>query len=281
MFKNCSSIPFIGSKWKYRNKLYEILKNNNFDFNKEYLIYDIFGGSGALSLIFKCMCPNSKIVFNDYDEIITDKQGNNKIDISINKSNKIINEIKNNIDSNKQNNKAKIIESLKVREVLNKYSNDIKNDSMIKKFIESQICFNGRPFKDNQNEYWYKFRKTDIPLYFKNFDGITIIHKDYEEVLKDITQLENQNNIIILLDPPYLNTTCKDCYKLEYWKLNKYLKMLSVISLNSNYKYLFFEGCESNLTDILNFMSDLTRNQKLKNIKHYELSKKEYVKLIY
>ena len=45
MFKNCSSIPFIGSKWKYRNKLYEILKNNNFDFNKEYLIYDIFGGS--------------------------------------------------------------------------------------------------------------------------------------------------------------------------------------------------------------------------------------------
>ena len=281
MFKNCSSIPFIGSKWKYRNKLYEILKNNNFDFNKEYLIYDIFGGSGALSLIFKCMCPNSKIVFNGYDEIITDKQGNNKIDISINKSNRIINEIKNNIDLNKQKPKNKIIESSKVQEVLNKYSDDIKNDRMIKKFIQSQICFNGRPIKDNQNEYWNKFRKSDIPLYFKNFENIEIIHKDFEEVFKDITQFNNQNNVIILLDPPYLNTDCKDCYKLEYWKFNKYLKILTEISFHNNYKYLFFEGNESCLTDILEFISNLTNNQNLKHIKHYKLSEKEYVKLIY
>ena len=281
MFKNCSSIPFIGSKWRYKNKLYQILKDNNFDFNKEYLIYDVFGGSGGLSVMFKNMFPNSKIIFNDYDEIITDALGNNKIDISINKANIIINEIKDNIDMNKQKNKAKIIDSSKVQQILNKYSNDIKNDRMIKKLIESQICFNGRPLKENQNEYWNKFRKTDIPLYFKNFDNIEIIHKDFEEIFNDINQLKNQDNIIVLLDPPYLNTTCKDCYKLEYWKINKYLKMLSIISFNTNFKYLFFEGCESNLTDILNFMSDITSNIRLKNIKHYELSKKEYVKLIY
>ena len=61
-------------------QFFEIYSNIHFDFNKEYQIYDIFGGSGSLSVMYKIMFPNSKIIFNDYDEIITDALGNNKID---------------------------------------------------------------------------------------------------------------------------------------------------------------------------------------------------------
>jgi hypothetical protein len=61
----------------------------------------------------------------------------------------------------------RIKESSKVQEILNKYSDDIKNDRMINKILEAQICFNGGTLKDDQKKYWNKFRKTDIPLYFK------------------------------------------------------------------------------------------------------------------
>jgi 16S rRNA G966 N2-methylase RsmD len=284
IFKNVSLIPFIGSKWRYRYKLKDILMDNKFNFNDEYIIYDIFGGSGSLSLIFKCLFPNSKIYFNDYDEIITDKQGDNKIDISIDKTNKIMNEIKNICESDKLNIKNYKFENYKeINEILDKYKEEL-NDKMVKRMIESQICFNSRSLKQNQTDYFNKIRKTPLKHYYQYFKDVVIIHKDFEDILKDIKEnYNNNNNVIILLDPPYLNTTMGDKYKMNYWKLSKYLNLLTFINYNQNYKYILFEGKESNIKDILDFISDLTNNKKIKddNIKHYDLSKNEFVKLIY
>ena len=268
-----TTIPFIGSKWKYRNKLYDIL-TTHFDTNKEYLIYDIFGGSGSLSLICKDIFKNSKIIFNDYDEIITDKQNNNVIDEQIDKANNIINEIKQITNYNEtRNNKLNNTELIK--NILDKHNADLKN--ITKSIVESQICFNSRSLKDNQKDYFNRIRKTDIKHYYNNFKGIQIIHKDFEDIFSEIP---NDENIIILLDPPYLNTQMNGKYKMNYWKLNKYLKMLSFIVFNQKIKFILFEGKESNINDVLDFISEITQNDKLKEFKHFELSKNEFVNII-
>lgn len=95
-FKNVSSIPFIGSKWKYRKVITEKVLNNvkKEALNDKYLIIDLFGGSGSLTIIFKQLFNKSVFVLNDYDEILTDKQGHNKIDDTINLYNEIINKIR-------------------------------------------------------------------------------------------------------------------------------------------------------------------------------------------
>lgn len=69
-------------------------------------------------------------------------------------------------------------------------------------------------------------------------------------------------------------------YKMNYWKFNKYLKMLSFIVFNQKIKFILFEGKESNINDILDFISEITQNDKLKEIKHFELSKNEFVNII-
>ena len=163
MFKNIEALPFIGSKWRYRNKIYKILNDNKFDFNKKYNIYDIFGGSGSLYVMFKTMFPNSEIIFNDFDCIITDKEGNNIIDEKIEMANKIINEIKNNLTI-KPNNGYKIEEPEKVNEVLNKCNEYLNNNQIIKRLIGSQLCFNSRQLKEKQKDYYDRFKKSDFQL---------------------------------------------------------------------------------------------------------------------
>lgn len=75
IYKNKSSIAFVGSKWRYRNKIFDIIINEFKDnLNDKFLIIDLFGGSGSLTIIFKEIFKNSIFVLNDYDEIITDKE---------------------------------------------------------------------------------------------------------------------------------------------------------------------------------------------------------------
>ena len=45
------------------------------------------------------------------------------------------------------------------------------------------------------------------------------------------------------------------------------LVLLYLLTFNEGFKYLFFEGNESNLTDILEFISKLTKNETLRIVK--------------
>ena len=87
IFKGITAMPYRGSKWKFRHQINDGLKGIKLDDNLK--IYDLFGGSGALSLIFKCIFPKAQITLNDYDEII-EKDGKNKIDESLKLENNVL-----------------------------------------------------------------------------------------------------------------------------------------------------------------------------------------------
>lgn len=86
-FQKFHTIPFTGSKFCH--------KSNLFKDNEKYYFIDVFGGSGALTLIMKYYFLNLpdkkfkvKFILNDYDKIL------NKVDKTLSKCNEIINDIK-------------------------------------------------------------------------------------------------------------------------------------------------------------------------------------------
>lgn len=272
IFKKITAMPYRGSKWKFRHQIHEGLKDITLPDNLE--IFDVFGGSGSLSLIFKAMYPQAKITLNDYDEII-EKDGQNVIDESLKLANVVLNELKD-ILKPEDFEKEKIINEQKIHQILDKYKEQLDNDIIATQVVAANINFNGR-YDLRSSSYWNRFKKTDYEMYYKNFDGIKIIHKDFEEILKEQNENEEEKEKLFLFDPPYLYTETTG-YDMKYWKLSKYLFMLCYIFKHPKYKFILFEGKKSCLDDIFEFFEDL--NTIKLNYKKVPISKQEFMILI-
>lgn len=268
------SIPFIGSKFRYAKKLKTIFKDIPIDKNINYNIYDIFGGSGACTIIFKDIFPNSSFTLNDYDKNITDDENNNIIDDTIKKTNMILSELRAVTKEEISNKNYKHLNADEVNNIINKYP-EIYENQMLKRFISSNIMFNARTLTLKQKDYVDKIRLNDYPLYYQNFNNVRIIHKDCNDMLNEI--IDNPNNIIIL-DPPYICFDMKAAYKnYEYWTLFKYLELIKYIYQHPLSHFVFFESSENNLTSLFDLINSLAKPIKYQK---YELNKKEYVILI-
>lgn len=272
IFKGITAMPYRGSKWKFRNQIKDGLKDVKFDDNLK--IYDLFGGSGALSLIFKCICPQAQITLNDYDKII-EEDGKNKIDKSITLSNLILNEIRN-VLKQEDIKREKIVNEEKIHKILDKYKERLDKDIISTQIVAANISFNGR-YELRKSSYWNRLKKTDYDMYYFNFDGIKIVHKDYQEILTDKEIEEDNSPKLFLLDPPYLYTETTG-YNMTYWKLSKYLYMLIYIFKHQQYKFILFEGKKSCLDDIFEFFEEL--NTIKLNYKRVPISKQEFMILI-
>ena len=271
---NKISIPFIGSKFRYAKKLKTIFKDIPIDKTQNYNIYDIFGGSGACTLILKDIFPNSSFTMNDYDKIITDDENNNIIDDIINKANIILNELRNVTKEEIPNKKYYKLNTDDVNNIFNKYP-EVFTNIMLNRFISGNIMFNSRILTPKANEYFFRIRATDYPLYYHNFNNVKIIHKDCNEILNDI---DNNPNNIIILDPPYMYFNMKITYKnYDYWTLFKYLELIKYIYQHPLNRYIFFESNENNLTSLFDLINSLSQPI---NYQKYKLNEKEYVILI-
>jgi 16S rRNA G966 N2-methylase RsmD len=271
---NKISIPFIGSKFRYAKKLKNIFNTISIDKTKNYNIYDVFGGSGACTIIFKDIFPNSSYTLNDYDKIITDDENNNIIDDAINKANIILRELRTVKKEEILNSKYKHLNTDEVNNILKKYP-EIYENRMLTRFLSGNIMFNGRTLTPQTTEYYDRLRLTDYPSYYHNFNNVKIIHKDCNDMLNEI--IDSPDNIIIL-DPPYICFNMKTTYKsYEYWTLFKYLEIIKYIYQHPLSHFVFFESSENNLTSLIDLINSLAKPVKYQKI---SLNNKEYVILI-
>lgn len=263
-FKNVSSIPFIGSKWKYRKVITEKVLNNvkKEALNDKYLIIDLFGGSGSLTIIFKQLFNKSVFVLNDYDEILTDKQGHNKIDDTINLYNEIINKIRLQLKEHKTKEKFNDSLSAKIWEILEDYKIKIENNIQLKRLLSSKFSFNSRMLNfERHNDLYNRITNKNMDLYFHNFKDVEILHCDFEDVIKQIPDLKikynikEDENIILLLDPPYLNFDMRTSYKINHWTFIKYLNIIKLFM--TNYNIIMFEDSKCSVDDLIKFVNDL------------------------
>ena len=78
--------------------------------------------------------------------------------------------------------------------------------------------------------------------------GVDIVRQDYRKLFEQYREL---NNVIFLVDPPYLSTDCSTYGSNNYWKLKDYLNVIDVL-VDTN--YLYFTSNKSQIVELCEWM---------------------------
>lgn len=70
-------------------------------------------------------------------------------------------------------------------------------------------------------------------------------------------QYRELNDVIFLVDPPYLSTDCSTYSSDNYWKLKDYLNVIDVL-IDTN--YLYFTSNKSQIVELCEWMEGRTDN---------------------
>lgn len=235
-------LPFQGQKRNFIKQFKEALKN----YPNNTIYVDLFGGSGLLSHTAKQQKPNSKVIYNDYDNFQKRIQ-------SINETNQILCELRKILVDVPRGNKItgsikeQVIFALKLAEDKYGYVDYIS--------ISSSLLFSMN-YVDNFDEFqkqtfYNRVRKSSFNAegYLDGVDVVSMEYKDLYNKYKDVP------NVVFLVDPPYLSTDCST-YK-NYWKLSDYLDVLKVLK---NTNYFYFTSNKSNVIELCNWIESISAN---------------------
>ncbi len=243
MSKNYSQspLPFQGQKRRFVKHFKTSLKS----YNDKYIFIDLFGGSGLLSHTVKIVFPNAKVVYNDFDNF---KQRLNTIE-STNEIVAKLREMLRDYPRNKRitgKHRDKVVNLLKQAEE-SEYVDWITLSSSLKFSMNYGTCL-----KDFTNDTLYnKVRLSDY-----NADGylqgVEVVRMDYKILFE---QYKEYDNVVFLVDPPYLSTDSSTYGSDGYWKLQDYLDVLFVL-VNQNYFY--FTSDKSQIVELCDWISNVS-----------------------
>lgn len=226
-------LPFRGSKRTYKNEIKRVFDLIPESKRKQYIIIDLFGGSGSLALYVKQLYPDFEVVYNDYDNFITRVE-------SIPQTNDILTKMKElitDIDKNRDN-------------IIKLY-----DEAKDKQTILAAITFNGN---GNLKRLYNRIPKTlynddIINLYNK----LIVEHLDYKDCLdkyiKICDESDDNKKLFLLLDPPYMNTD-NTYYKKGYFNICDYME---VIRLLYKYEFMYFEDERNDILKIDSILCDV------------------------
>ncbi len=238
---NQAPLPFQGQKRRFVKHFKESLLN----YNDSYLFVDLFGGSGLLSHTVKSVFPKAKVIYNDYDNF---KQRLNAIE----NTNIIIAKLRELLKDYPRGKRITGTHRDKVLNLLKEADNKgyvdwITISSSIKFSMNYGVCL-----KDFTNDTLYN----NIKLSDYNADGylqdVEIVNKDYKSLFN---QYKETNNVVFLVDPPYLSTDSSTYVSTGYWKLQDYLNVLFVL-VNQNYFY--FTSNKSQIVELCQWISTVS-----------------------
>lgn len=234
-----SPLPFQGQKRNFIKSFEIALKN----YPEKAIYIDLFGGSGLLSHTVKQAKPQSTVIYNDYDNF------KERID-SISTTNSLLKQLRVlfvNVD-----NKAKVSDELKSKalSIIKKHEDEGFVDYVT---LSANVLFSMNyvvSFHELEKQTFYnKVRKTDYDA--SNYlQDVIFVRNDYKVLFE---KYKNNQNVIFLVDPPYLSTDCKTY--TNYWKLSDYLDVLKVLISNN---YFYFTSNKSNIVELCEWIETNT-----------------------
>lgn len=237
-----SPLPFQGQKRKFLNHVKQVLANSS----EDATYVDLFGGSGVLSHTVKQLKPNAKVVYNDYDDFSKRLASVAQTNVLLDKIRAITKELpKDKLIPELY--KLKLLELIKDEECRLGYVDYITLSSSLlfsAKYVTNYNDLTKQTFYNNVRQSNYV---TDDYL-----AGVEIVHQDYKELFD---QYKDLDNVVFLVDPPYLSTDCSTYNSNNYWKLKDYLNVLDVL-VNAN--YLYFTSNKSQIVELCQWMEDRT-----------------------
>ena len=262
-----SVLPFRGNKHIWYNKFKEIINNLEYE---NLTVVDVFGGSGLLSHWVKQLKPNYQVIYNDFDNFTQRLE-------HINETEMIRKRLREIIDNNTE-------VTYNAKKPLNKTCCDLIRKELIKiksdypDFVDwitisSWVCFSATKYDNlddilKQKKYYGRLPKNELKRY-DYLNDVEVIHKDAsnpDEFINYINSIKQNENVIYILDPPYLYTESSGytINKKEYFDLKANINLFYWFI--HKLPCLFFTSTKSGLIESYNITNKLYNvNDEIKN----------------
>ncbi len=235
----------MGQKRMFAKEFIKVLGH----FPDSTVFVDLFGGSGLLSHITKCVRPDAAVVYNDFDnyrERLANIPATNAL---LSDLRRIVVEVprKKRITGDTR---EKALARLEREERERGYVDYIT--------LSSSLLFSMNYVTDlegmRKEDLWNTVRQTDYPEARDYLEGLTITGEDYKEVFR---RYKDVPGVVFLVDPPYLSTEV-GIYKM-YWHLADYLDVLNVLK---GHPFVYFTSNKSSILELCDWMD---RNPSIGN----------------
>lgn len=230
-------LPFVGQKRMFAKQFIEVIRQ----YPADTVFVDLFGGSGLLSHITKHFHPESRVIYNDFD--------NYRLRINnIPRTNRLLESIRpiaSQFDRHKPITgvaREQIFALLEQEEKEAGYLDFITLSSSLMfsmKYKMSIEGMRGETLYNNVRKYGYETCRDYLA-------GLEIVSCDYRELFE---QYKDTPGVVFLVDPPYLSTDV-GTYRM-YWRLADYLDVLSVLP---GHNFIYFTSEKSCIIELCEWM---------------------------
>ena len=232
---NAAPLPFQGQKRRFITEFRKALEVFSF----ANIFVDLFGGSGLLSHVIKQVYPNKIVVYNDFDNYSLRLE-------NIERTNILLRQIRILLANVKPAEKIPVNISKKIFKIIQ--GEERENGYVDYITLSASLMFSCNYVTNfvelSKSTLYNRVRNTDYPLADDYLTGIKVVHKDYKELFKEY---KNNNNVVFIVDPPYLSTDTSTYTNTSYWKLSDYLDVLKV--LDGTF-YIYFTSNKSSVLEL-------------------------------
>lgn len=233
-----SPLPFQGQKRKFVKHFKEALKA----FPNKAIYVDLFGGSGLLSHTIKQEKPMARVIWNDYDNFAHRLE-------CIPITNEILAQLRPIVEGKA---KEERIDHLKpaILEVIKKYPSD-KVDFIS---LSASLLFSGKyatSLKGLEKDNLYNCVIKTSYSSEGYLNGVERRSTDYRNLIDEFAKVEN---VVFILDPPYLSTDVSSYTGVNYWRLKDYMQIVKCLS--TMHMYVYFSSNKGQLLDLFDFLSN-------------------------
>lgn len=239
---NQSPLPFQGQKRRFVNQFKSVLNG----FSEHDIFIDLFGGSGLLAHTAKQCYPQTKVIYNDYDNfqvrlkaipqtnellavlrvLLTDLPRGGKLSHTL---------------------KEHVLKCVKRHEKKYGYVDYIT--------LSASLLFSAKYVTDYEgfaNEtMWNRIKVTDYDA-TGYLDGVELVNQDYKVIYEEY---KSNHRVVWLVDPPYLSTDVSTYGNEDYWRLRDYLDVLNVVD---GHRYVYFTSNKSQIVELCEWIETRT-----------------------
>lgn len=230
-------LPFVGQKRMFAKEFIKVLRQ----FPNSTVFVDLFGGSGLLSHIAKCVRPDATVVYNDFDNYRQRLSHIPATNVLLSDIRRIIERVPRNKRITEET-RDKVFARIEKEEKERGYVDYITLSSSLLFSMKYVLNLEGM----KKETLYNVIRQTDYPEAVDYLEGLTITSEDYKEVFECYKDIPD---VVFLVDPPYLSTEV-GTYKM-YWRLADYLDVLKVLKGHS---FVYFTSNKSSILELCDWM---------------------------
>lgn len=233
-------LPFVGQKRMFAKEFIKVLGQ----FPESTVFVDIFGGSGLLAHITKCVRPDAVVVYNDFDNYRERLR-------NIPATNALLADLRRIVESWPRREpitgetRNKVFARIEKEEKQHGYVDYITLSASLLFSMKYKVSLEGM----KKETIYSKIRTSNYPDSEDYLEGLTITSKDYKEVFN---RYKDVPNVVFLVDPPYLSTEV-GTYKM-YWRLADYLDVLNVLNVLKGHSFVYFTSNKSSILELCDWI---------------------------